>query len=399
MLRRLPPAGVPLEGRALFTALCRTLVANGTHERVLRTLESWLAVPYVYTVNSGRTALWVALRALHRLQPERNVVAIPAYTCFSVPAAVARAGLRILPVEIQPETLDFDYAHLESLPGKHLLCVVAGHLLGLVNDVPRIRRIATAKGAYVVDDAAQAMGATLQGQPAGTMGDVGIYSLGRGKALPAVEGGILVTRDAAIAKAIHAELVQLPPASWPHTVAVAAKMLTGALLLHPGLYWLPHSLPFLKLGVTEYDPDFPLARLCRVSAALLAEMQQKLERVNQIRRTNARALRAALHGSSSFQLPQPLPDSEPVYIRLPVLAAHQELRQAVLARLQAAGLGASGYYPSAVCDIAAARSHWSAPQGHCPVAESVARRVITLPTHPLVTVRDREAMIQILREF
>ncbi len=399
MLRMLPPAGVPLEGRTLLTALGRTIRANGTHEPVLRTLASRLAVPYVYTVNAGRTALWVALRALHRLQPERNVVAIPAYTCFSVPAAVARAGLRILPVEIHPETLDFDYAHLESLPEKNLLCVVAGHLLGLVSDVPRIRRIATVKGAYVVDDAAQAMGATLQGQLAGTMGDVGIYSLGRGKALPAVEGGILVTRDAAIAKAIHAELVQLPPASWPHTVAVAAKLLAGALLLHPGLYWLPHSLPLLKLGVTEYNPDFPLGQLCRVSAALLAEMQQKLERVNQIRRTNAKALRAALQDRPSFQLPQPLPDSEPVYIRMPVLAACGEVRQAALARLQAAGLGASGYYPSAVCDIAAAQSHWSAPQCHCPTAESVAQRLITLPTHPLVTVRDREAMIQILREF
>ncbi len=399
MLRRLPPAGVPLGGRVLLTALSKAMAANGTHERLLRTLESRLAVPYVYAVNTGRTALWVALRALHRLRPERNVVAIPAYTCFSVPAAVARAGLRMQPVDIQPETLDFDYAHLESLPEKNLLCVVAGNLLGWVNDVPRIRQIAAAKGAFVVDDAAQAMGATLQGQPAGTMGDVGLYSLGRGKALPAVEGGILVTRDTTIAEAIQSELVQLPPASWLHTAVVAAQMLAGALLLHPALYWLPDSLPFLKLGVTEYNPNFPRTGLCSVSAALLAERQPELERLNQIRRTNAQALRVALQGSSSFQLPQPLPGSEPVYLRMPVLAATEEIRRAALARLQAAGLGASGYYPSAVCDIPAASTHWSAAQCHCPAAESLARRLITLPTHPLVTLRDREAMIRILREF
>ncbi len=399
MLRRLPPAGVPLGGRVLLTALSKAMAANGTRERVLRTLESRLAVPYVYAVNTGRTALWVALRALHRLRPERNVVAIPAYTCFSVPAAVARAGLRMQPVDIQPETLDFDYAHLESLPEKNLLCVVAGNLLGWVNDIPRIRQIAAAKGAFVVDDAAQAMGATLQGQPAGTMGDVGLYSLGRGKALPAVEGGILVTRDATIAEAIQSELVQLPPASWLHTAVVAAQMLAGALLLHPALYWLPDSLPFLKLGVTEYNPNFPRTRLCSVSAALLAERQPELERLNQIRRSNAQALRVALQGSSSFQLPQPLPGSEPVYLRMPVLAATEEIRRAALARLQAAGLGASGYYPSAVCDIPAASTHWSATQCHCPAAESLARRLITLPTHPLVTLRDREAMIRILREF
>ena len=66
---------------------------------------------HVFLVSSGSAALTLALMALKSLAREREVV-IPAYTCFSVPAAVLQAGLRPVLCDIDPSTFDFDHSHL-----------------------------------------------------------------------------------------------------------------------------------------------------------------------------------------------------------------------------------------------------------------------------------------------
>src|ERR1700737_2726724 len=112
MMRFVPPAGVPLNMSQILRALKTALPSNGQAEEYLMPVAASLRVKYVFGVSSGRPALWLILRSLQRLHPERDVVALPAYTCFSVPASVVRAGLRILPVEIDPHTLAFDFSHL-----------------------------------------------------------------------------------------------------------------------------------------------------------------------------------------------------------------------------------------------------------------------------------------------
>ena len=158
-------------------------------------------------------------------------MAIPAYTCFSVAAAVVRTGLKIYPVEIDPHTLDFDFSQLDAVPGEKLLCIIPSNLFGLLNDLPRIRQAAQAKDAFVLDDAAQALGATRNGQFAGTEGDVGLYSLGRGKAVTTIEGGLIVTNSEEIARLVEKEAKDLDSQSrirWSRVIIENAALFGAA---------------------------------------------------------------------------------------------------------------------------------------------------------------------------
>jgi dTDP-4-amino-4,6-dideoxygalactose transaminase len=121
---------------------------------------------------------------------------IPAYTCFSVPAAVLKAGLRPVLCDINPSTFDFDHALLERTLNGNTLCVVAHHLFGIPSNIERVRALSRARGIFVVEDAAQAMGVESHGRSLGTLGDVGLFSLGRGKAITCGSGGIIVTNSA-----------------------------------------------------------------------------------------------------------------------------------------------------------------------------------------------------------
>ena len=121
MLRFVPPAGVPLRLTQIVRALKTVFTSNGRAEDCLTSIAARLHVKYVFGVSSGRAAMWLVLKSLLRLQPERNVVALPAYTCFSVPASVVRAGLKLHPIENDQHTLDLylsepgSYTHL-TLP-------------------------------------------------------------------------------------------------------------------------------------------------------------------------------------------------------------------------------------------------------------------------------------------
>jgi dTDP-4-amino-4,6-dideoxygalactose transaminase len=340
--------------------------------------------------------LWLILESLKRIRPGRDLVAVPAYTCFSVPAAIVRAGLRIYPIDVDPKTLDLDYEQIESVSGQELLCILTANLFGYVNDWARMEAIADAKGAFLVDDGAQALGAMRKGRRAGTAGHVGFFSLARGKPLPVGEGGIIVTRCDNIAQALADSAAKLARSSAVQGAALFLKVWASSALLDPKLYWIPNSLPFLKLGVTEYDPGFAITGLPGISQALVGQSLEKLESLNDGRRAKAGSISASLRVNSAFLAPVPPEDCTPTYVRLPLLAQNVKVRDSAVAALQRAGIGASRFYPSAICDIAGIGGRMAMVDFHRRGAEELSRRLLTLPTHALVEPRDVERMAEVL---
>jgi perosamine synthetase len=396
MLRFLPPAGAPLRMDAILSSLRAAIHSNGDGKKYLAAVAAHFRVNYVFGSSSGRAALWLILKSLRRLHPERDVVALPGYTCFSVPAAVVRAGLKIHPVDIDPHTLDFDPSQLGSLPDKRVLCIIACNLFGFPNDFSPIRQAASAKGVYIIDDAAQALGSTRHGHFAGTFGDVGLYSLGRGKAVGSIEGGLIVTNSEAITAAIRAETKGLEPSSTAHGARLLLEMFGYSVFLRPRLFWIPNSTPFLKLGTTEFKPSFPTTELHSLSLALLPRLLDGLGEVNETRRANARAIMQGVGTDSSLGFLSPHSGSNPTFVRLPVVAPDNMTREQAVHQLRRAGIGASPFYPSAICEIPGIKSHMADGDFHCKHAEALSERLFTLPVHPFVSSRDLKQMIEIL---
>src|SRR6185312_678452 len=93
----------------------RGLWGGGTHRaRLVQELKGTYSANEVFLVSSGKAALTVILKALAASSRRRRVI-VPAYTCFSVPAAIVRAGLEVVLCDVEPETLDFNFTELEGL--------------------------------------------------------------------------------------------------------------------------------------------------------------------------------------------------------------------------------------------------------------------------------------------
>lgn len=389
--RTLSPTAAPVSFWDLIRAASSFWGGVKHRARLIQELKAKFSVREVFLVSSGKAALTVILKALAASSGRRRVI-IPAYTCFSVPSAILKAGLEVVLCDVEPETLDFNFTELEGLLDEHALCVLPTHLFGRPANVNRVKRLCEGKNIVVVEDAAQAMGGQSGGRLLGTLGDVAFFSLGRGKNLTCGTGGIILTRSLSIAEKIKAEYATLLEAPRGDVVRNWFEMVIMRFFIHPLLYWLPAGLPFLRLGETMFYTDFPMYRMDEVRAHQLQGWERRLALANQERAARAGWLIDGLdlHRRGI----RPITGKEAIYLRLPVLLRDRETKEAVCRQSRGEGAGVSQNYPATVQEIPELASRLASRK--CAGAQEVVDRLVTLPTHQFVTEEDRLKICRIL---
>lgn len=389
--RTLSPTAAPVSFWDLIRAASSFWGGVKHRARLIQELKAKFSVREVFLVSSGKAALTVILKALAASSGRRRVI-IPAYTCFSVPSAILKAGLEVVLCDVEPETLDFNFTELEGLLDEHALCVLPTHLFGRPANVNRVKRLCEGKNIVVVEDAAQAMGGQSEGRLLGTLGDVAFFSLGRGKNLTCGTGGIILTRSLSIAEKIKAEYATLLEAPRGDVVRNWFEMVIMRFFIHPLLFWLPAGLPFLRLGETMFYTDFPMYRMDEVRAHQLQGWERRLALANQERAARAGWLIDGLdlHRRGI----RPITGKEAIYLRLPVLLRDRETKEAVCRQSRGEGAGVSQNYPATVQEIPELASRLASRK--CAGAQEVVDRLVTLPTHQFVTEEDRLKICRIL---
>jgi dTDP-4-amino-4,6-dideoxygalactose transaminase len=381
--RYLTPTAAPVSWLDLMRGGWGLFQGRRARERREREFAQYFGVKYVFALSSGKAALTTILQVLAAASPRRKVI-VPAYTCFSVPSAILRAGCDVVPCDVDPETLDYRFPDLEALVSGDILCIVSPHLLGHAADILRTKGIACRFEIPVVEDAAQAMGGAEESRWLGTQADIGFFSLGRGKNVTAGSGGVILTNLDSLGSSLAQQCKQIPEASWISQVQAFIEAVATAILIRPSLYWLPAGLPFLGLGETKFEPDFPLYRLDGMRASLLASWQARLEA------SNTERLR---HGQDMLNIFQaslgrlgPTRGKATVYLRVPVILPSAEMKARICDVSAASGLGVSGLYPSPISEIPALRS--TCGTSEFPGAQVLADRMVTCPVHHYVTHQD-----------
>ena len=178
----------------------------------------------------------LGLRALQRAagDPRRVEVIFPGYTCYSVPASVERAGLVPRLCDVDPVTLSPDLESLAGVDFSRVLAVVSANLYGMPNALQDLENLAHTHGFFMLDDAAQALGARHQGRPAGGFGDIGLFSFDKGKNITTLQGGVLVADRGRVSEALDLATAGLQHASLAATLATLCKLPVYSLMLRPG---------------------------------------------------------------------------------------------------------------------------------------------------------------------
>ncbi|NIZ91533.1 DegT/DnrJ/EryC1/StrS family aminotransferase [Kineococcus rubinsiae] len=293
-------------------------------------------------VNSGTSALHVGLLALG-IGPGDEVV-VPSFTFAATANAVRLCGGVPVFADVDPVTFCLDPAAVEAALTPRTRAVVPVHLFGQPADMTRIGALAAEHGLRVLEDAAQAHGATWQGAPVGALGDAGAFSFYPTKNMTSGEGGMLTTADAGVER-------------------------TARLLRNQGMEErYRNEIVGLNYRMTDVH-----AAIGRVQLRRLAEWTAA-------RRRNAAALTAALTdlGVPGITLPRTASGAGHVWHQYTLRVAAG--RDAFVEELTRRGVGAAAYYPVGVHRLPAHAD--GVVPNPLPHTDAAAAEVCSIPVHP-----------------
>ena len=338
-------------------------------------------------MDSGTTALALAFAASAAAMP-RPRIALPAYGCFDLMTAADSVDAEVALYDLEPATLAPDLDSLARATTAGIDAVVVAHWYGLPAELGPARELAGRMGALFIEDAAQGVGTSIGGRPAGSAGDFGVLSFGRGKGRTGGHGGALLANSARAASLMSAVTRSLPPA--PARIRDLAALLAQWMLGRPTLYRIPAAIPLLRLGETVYRAPSRAARIQPSAAAVANSVWERSAREVEIRRSNAarwsRILGAAV-GLDVYGVP---PGSESGWLRFPVRARGPS--HTVLAEHRSRGLGVMPGYPMGLDGLPVAPTRLRDTAARYAGAVELSRSLFTLPTHSLLRTDDVRVM-------
>ncbi len=384
-----PTAGLPLRAADLAWHRGEGAADFG------KALATFLDVDAVQIECSGTAAVVVALTALRRLAPHRSEVVVPAYTCPLVPLAVARCGLTPRLCDLLPGSLDMNPAHLHRLCNERTLALVPTHLGGRISDISAAQTGARRVGAWIVEDAAQALGGRLGDASVGTRGDIGIFSLAVGKGLTIFEGGVLLAREPVLRDACRQVSTELVAHHRGWELRRSLELLGYALCYRPAVLDFVYGRPLrraLRRGDRvaaagdDFDLEIPLHRVGRwrqtVGARALVRLPDFLDACA-AQAWRRRAQLARVSGVQVLEDSANVPHARGTWPVLLLLLATPAARDWALDTLWGAGCGVSLPFVHALPDYAryAGVVPPSAP-GDLRNARDLASRLLTISNSP-----------------
>jgi dTDP-4-amino-4,6-dideoxygalactose transaminase len=382
--RVLPPVHSPLTAsvlgsgwRSLFTREASAL------ESARQLLLQITGARDALLTDSGTSALALALRLAVGAHRDCPRVVLPAWGCYDLATAADTADVEVVLYDLDPRTLGPDWDSLDRALSAGAAAVVVVHAYGLPVDLSEVARRAAGSGTFIIEDAAQAVGATPADRPAGAMGTLGVLSFGRGKGWTGGGGGALLLNASRPVDLALPSGETLGPAR--RSMATLVRLTAQWLLARPGVYGIPSALPFLQLGQTIYRPPRPAARMSGTEASILLASARLQAAEADRRRTNARRLSAAVVESRAGDVPSGWRSGGTGYLRLPMLPS-EKVRQRCSTEASRR-LGIMPGYPIPLSRLPGFAGRIRGG-GSYPGAEELARRLHTLPTHGLLTEGD-----------
>ena len=390
------PLARPYWNGATFRAILRCLLSGqaivGPDPAELRSrIADELGVEDAILCGSGSLALELALRSCDVKAGDE--VVIPTFCCTSVLSPISAVGARPVLADVGEE-LNLTAATVEPALSKRTRAIIVPHLFGNPAEIDSIIELACKRDIRVIDDAAQALGARFNGQPAGSFGAAGIISFGNEKVCSGLGGGVLVSRQRKVLE--RGTEIKLAAAHF----SVALRSLSYTLFWHRWRRW---SVPLVEALYNSADtdpqalpPPYRKESMSNLNAAVASSLIGSLHENLAERRARVRAYHGLLGTEKRLILVPHRPGSAcltQVIRVLPKLRGDDPASD-LIAALRSAGYEVQGSY----IPIHLLAPYQALAVRSFPGAERVWNNLVELPCEPNVSLEHVERIAAIVKQ-
>ncbi|MGZ8453271.1 MAG: DegT/DnrJ/EryC1/StrS family aminotransferase [Candidatus Binatia bacterium] len=379
--------------RDILGCLVSGQVVRGTDVVALRSqLLDHFGVDDVVLCGSGSLALELALSTCHLGRDDE--VIIPSFCCSTVVAAILAVGATPVLADVGSE-LNLTLETVDAARTGKTRAIIVPHLFGNPADMGAIVELANSNNVVVIDDAAQALGATIDDQPMATFGDMGVVSFGAEKICFGLGGGVLISHSRGVLEAAREVVLGHPSAGY--TLARLASTLVFR-------RWRGWTLPFqrrLSRG-HEKSPEDPPERyrqeiMANLNAAVARSLIHSLPENLQARRARVEAYQQMLGNELGIELIRHRPGSACLtqVVRIVGKERGEDLPARIIAALGEAGYEVQGSYMPIHLVTQFPQCVWD----RLPYCERVWPQLIELPCEPTVAFEDLEQITAIVKSI
>lgn len=364
-----------------------------------RMFSRYLGAKYCISFGRGRVALYSLLKALG--VGSGDEVILPAYTCFVVPKAVYNAGARPVYADIDQQTFNVDIAEVKKQITPRTKAIIPHHLFGHPVNVKPLRELAQASEIVVIEDCAQALGATYDGEKVGTLSDASFFSFDFSKNITTGQGGMAVTDSLNIAEKLRRIRDSFPSPPKAYVYSMILALVRGAYLMEPSTSLtralvgeivnkstsVASNFRYLIHEKSLSKPTHPSLFCLANSLAKMGTFQlQRVDSFNKHRMEIAREYDELLVelGEPPVQV---TPKATHVFLRY---AMRSNRSEECCRYFQHFSIVLGDWFNYAVHPYGPQREALGYKMGSCPNAETAAETVVNLPNHPKMNSADVE---------
>ena len=375
MKTKVPPLDLQAEFREIhseFMQRARHTFASGRYilgtevSKFEQNFARFVGTKYAVGVASGSDALLLALMA-YGVKAGDEILTTP-YSFIATATAIARLGAKPVFVDIDPSTFNLNPALIKGKITKRTRGIILVHLYGNPCSMNAILNVAKRYNLFVIEDCAQACGATFKRKQVGSFGDFGAFSFYPTKTIGAMgDAGALTTND----KKLYEKIKSL------HLHGENRHNHFDRSYLHTAI------------GINS--------RLDEIQAAVLNIKLKHLPKWNQARRKAAARYDKLILQSNlkMIKIPQSVSSEKTVYQQYVIRTPK---RDQLLSHLRSVGISAGVYYPVPL-HLQPCFRHFGYPKGELPIAEQASREVLSLPLYPQITPRQQSFVISEITRF
>lgn len=347
-----------------------TLWAIGPEiEELEKAIKNYVGVEYCACLNSGTSALHAAYLA-HGLKSGDEVI-VPSFSFISTANSVLFVGATPIFADIEEKTRGLDPQSIIQKITPKTKAVVPMDYGGLSCQISEIGKVAKENNLTVIEDAAECLGASVNGKKSGSLSDTAIFSFCGNKVLTTGEGGAIVTSS----KEIYEKIKLIRSHGRVDKVSYFNN---------------PLEAEYVNVGYNW--------RMSSITASLGISQLGKLDKLVRMRQQHASYLSSRLSKYKQIIVPSPPPGYEHIYQMYTIMLPSEKVRNDLQEHLLKKRIFCKVYFdPIHLKPFY--KQKYGTKENQLPVTEDTTRRVLTLPIYPNMTTEEKDYLVQSIAEF